>query len=150
MGVYEPLKKHLESLPGKEWSVDFAEIERILSRKLPDSAYDYRPWWGNQRQGNHSQAKAWREAGWKIREVDLERRSVCFERVRPDLPTECGTKTEFDALFEKARQISGIEDRDLLMKAGIEALINREITDFVASLGGSMPDAEAAPRRRFE
>lgn len=150
MGIYEPLTRHLESLPENNWSTNFTEIERILSRKLPVSAYDYRPWWGNQKKGNHSQAKAWREAGWETREVDLKHKTVRFERVqRKTSPKEGVDRNQLDVLYVRAQELSGIQDRSELLKAALNALIQRETAKYVASLGGTMPDAEAAPRRRF-
>ena len=149
MGVYEPLKKHLESLSSPEWDTNFSEIERIISRKLPDSAYEYRPWWGNQKKGNHSQAKAWREAGWEIRDVSLERKVVRFERVSHS--GRHGDKTDsFEELRAKAKKISGIDDDSELLKAALTSFINQELAHYFAGLGGTMPNAQAAPRRRFD
>jgi hypothetical protein len=150
MGIYEPLAKHLSALPRDTWNTNFSEIERILSRKLPDSAYDYRPWWGNQKKGNHSQAKAWREAGWETRDVDLERKTVRFERVRAKarLSGEAVAAGELDQLWDKAHHLTGIEDRDALLKAALRSLINREAARYFASIGGTMPDFKPAPRER--
>lgn len=150
MGVYEPLAKHLSALPSGEWHADFSEIERILGRKLPDSAYDYRPWWGNQKKGNHSQAKAWREAGWETRAVDLERKTVRFARVRAaSRPSaDAPVSVELDELWHKAQRVTGIENRDELLKLALSTLINREAARYFASIGGTMPDFKPAPRER--
>ncbi len=148
MGVYEPLSKHLKSLPRDTWSASFSEIERILSRKLPGSAYDYRPWWGNQKKGNHSQAKAWREAGWETRDVSLERKVVRFERVRVISEDGATAANELDDLWRKAEVVTGISNRDELLKSALSALINREAAKYFASIGGTMPDFEPAPRER--
>jgi hypothetical protein len=150
MGVYEPLAKHLLALPVDAWNADFSEIERILCRKLPDSAYDYRPWWGNQKKGNHSQAKAWREAGWETCAVDLERKTVRFKRVRAKGQSGADAQAvgEIDELWNKAERLTGNEDRDELLKLALSALINREIARYFASVGGTMPDFEPAPRER--
>ena len=153
MSVYEPLTKHLESLPIQSWSTNFAEIERILRRPLPQSALEYRPWWANQKGGNHSQSRAWRDAGWETREVDLKRRTLRFERMkrsslddclRPDKPT--GGAPD---LWEQAHEISGISDRDELIESALRLLIQREAGRQLAEMGGSMPDIKAPPRRRF-
>ncbi|MFM5954765.1 MAG: hypothetical protein ACKOPE_10770 [Novosphingobium sp.] len=148
MGVYEPLAKYLEALPRDTWNASFSEIERILSRKLPDSAYDYRPWWGNQKKGNHSQAKAWREVGWETRDVDLEHKTVRFERVRATEGSEVLATSELDGLWSKAERVSGIGNRDDLLKAALSALINRESAKYFASIGGTMPEFKPAPRER--
>jgi Bacterial antitoxin of type II TA system, VapB len=150
VGIYEPLAKHLSMLPHDTWNANFAEIERILSRKLPVSAYDYRPWWGNQKKGNHSQAKAWREAGWETRDVNLERKTVRFQRVRAgSVPgAESVTTGQLDQLWEKAHRVTGIQDRDAVLEAALRALINREAAKYFASIGGTMPDFKPAPRER--
>lgn len=150
MGVYEPLAKHLESLHGDSWNASFSEIERILRRKLPDSAYDYRPWWGNQKKGNHSQAKAWREVGWETRDVNLGRKVVRFERVqpRPEVGSAGSNANELEGLWNKAQSVSGTEDREELLKRALTALINQETAKYFASIGGTMPDFKPAPRER--
>lgn len=150
MGVYEPLSRHLESLRADSWSVSFTEIEHILRRKLPISAYDYRPWWGNQKKGNHSQAKAWREVGWETRDVNLERKVVRFERVRAAPQTGSGrlTVSEVEELWKKAESVSGIQDRDDLLRRALSTLINHETAKYFASIGGTMPDFKPAPRER--
>lgn len=53
-----------------------------------------------------------------------------------------------DALLERARELTGIEEKTALVRAGLEALIAREAARRLAALGGTMPDASAAPRRR--
>lgn len=150
MGVYEPLASHLAAMPRDTWNASFSEIEHILRRKLPDSAYDYRPWWGNQKKGNHSQAKAWREAGWETREVNLEHKTVRFERVKGQGQPQATEDqlNELNQLWLKAAKITKIENRDELLKAALSALINRETARYFASIGGTMPDFKAAPRER--
>lgn len=150
MGVYEPLMKHLDSLHSDSWNASFAEIERILHRKLPDSAYDYRPWWGNQKKGNHSQAKAWREVGWETRDVNLERKVVRFERVKAKskIGAAGAEVNELEGLWGKAQSVSGIEDREELLKRALSTLINHESAKYFASIGGTMPDFRPAPRER--
>ncbi len=51
-------------------------------------------------------------------------------------------------LVEEARRLTGIKEKTALVKAGLEALIAREIGRRLAALGGTQPDFEAAPRRR--
>lgn len=53
-----------------------------------------------------------------------------------------------DALFEEARELTGIDEKTALVRAGLEALIARESARRLADLGGTMPDASAASRRR--
>jgi Arc/MetJ family transcription regulator len=53
-----------------------------------------------------------------------------------------------DALVERARRLTGIDEKTALVRAGLEALIAREAARRLAALGGTMPDLVAAPRRR--
>lgn len=158
MSVYEPLTRFLKSYPGSVWNASFAEIERITHRSLPKSAYDHRPWWANQKGGNHSQSKAWQDAGFETSEVNLSRRTVRFERrsgggLSSDTPSPIGGERsggpDLDALFQKAAALTGERDRAALMARALEALIQREAAQYLQSLGGSDPDAEAPRRRRF-
>lgn len=53
-----------------------------------------------------------------------------------------------DTLVERARELSGIEEKTALIHAGLEALIARASARRLAALGGSEPALRAAPRRR--
>jgi len=53
-----------------------------------------------------------------------------------------------DALLERARRLTGIAEKTALVHAGLEALIARAAARRLAALGGTMPRARAAPRRR--
>ena len=51
-------------------------------------------------------------------------------------------------LVERARFLTGIEEKTALVHAGLEALIARESARRLAALGGSEPGLQAPPRRR--
>ena len=53
-----------------------------------------------------------------------------------------------DALVERARRLTGVEEKTALVRAALEALIAREAARRLAALGGTMPDLTAPPRRR--
>ena len=53
-----------------------------------------------------------------------------------------------DALMDRARRLTGIDEKTALVHAGLEALIAREAAKRLAALGGSQPQLEPAPRRR--
>ncbi len=53
-----------------------------------------------------------------------------------------------DRLLEEAGRLTGIKEKTALVRAGLEALIAREIGRRLAALGGMQPDLKAAPRRR--
>jgi hypothetical protein len=53
-----------------------------------------------------------------------------------------------DVLMERARRLTGIDEKTALVHAGLEALIAREAAKRLAALGGSQPQFEPTPRRR--
>jgi len=53
-----------------------------------------------------------------------------------------------EELVSKATKLTGIQDKTALVHAGLEALISRESTRRLASLGGSEPKLKAVRRRR--
>ncbi len=56
------------------------------------------------------------------------------------------TVTIDDKLMETARELTGIDERSVLLRAGLESLIRVESARRLAALGGSDPDATAATR----
>ena len=82
-GKYTPLEHYLRDLPAnqKEVALSFEQIERIISAKLPPSAYEYQAWWANEKEGNHVNTRAWANAGWKVESVDFNRKQVRLVRV---------------------------------------------------------------------
>jgi len=58
------------------------------------------------------------------------------------------TVTLDDDLLARAERYTGIKERATLIRMGLEALVQREAARRLARLGGSDPDATAAPRRR--
>ena len=82
-GKYTPLENYLRGLPvnQREVVLSFEQIERIINDKLPPSAYGYQQWWDNEKEGNHVNARAWANAGWKIKSVDFNKKRVNLIRV---------------------------------------------------------------------
>lgn len=150
MGKYEPLTHYLQNQPVEIWDARFSEIERVLGFPLPRSAHEYPAWWANQDPG-HSQTRGWRDAGWETGKVDLAAKKVRFKRQpNPGIrrPSADITFSNADALWEKAQRLSGIDDRDALIKAALEALIRCEAVKQFAAIGGSMPDFTVPERER--
>ena len=82
MSKYDPLQTYLARNEGSQCTLSFAEIERIIGTTLPRSAREYREWWANQVDTkNRPQAKAWQDAGWEVRSVQLGQR-IGFVRHR--------------------------------------------------------------------
>lgn len=67
-GKYLALEQYLERVNTNEVKLTFEDIEKIIKDQLPPSSHKYSAWWAN---GGHSQADAWLNAGWEIREVKL-------------------------------------------------------------------------------
>lgn len=55
-----------------------------------------------------------------------------------------------DKLVADAQAYTGIKEKSALVRAGLRALIEREAARRLILLGGSDPNATAAPRRRFD
>ena len=53
-----------------------------------------------------------------------------------------------DGLLERARTLTGIQEKTALVRAALEALIAREAARRLAALGGTQPKMSAIPRRR--
>ena len=51
-------------------------------------------------------------------------------------------------LLERARKLTGIQEKTALVRAGLEALIAREAGKRLAALGGTQPKLASVPRRR--
>jgi hypothetical protein len=52
-------------------------------------------------------------------------------------------------LLTRAAELTGRDEKAILIRMGLEALIARESARRLARLGGSAPEAAAAPRRRL-
>ncbi|MBO9096864.1 MULTISPECIES: type II toxin-antitoxin system VapB family antitoxin [unclassified Rhizobium] len=55
-----------------------------------------------------------------------------------------------DNLMEQARSLTGTKETAALVRQALETLVRVECGKRLAALGGTMPDAEAAPRRRSD
>jgi hypothetical protein len=79
MAKYEPLERYLRAQRADEVPMTFAEIERILGAKLPNSKFN-RAWWSNN-PNNNVMTLAWRNAGYLTEKVDLKNDRVVFRRI---------------------------------------------------------------------
>jgi hypothetical protein len=55
-----------------------------------------------------------------------------------------------DELVEQARELTGIDEKTSLVRAGLEALIALESAKRLAAMGGSQPQLRSIPRRRSQ
>ena len=146
MSSYQPLADHLARRKSDVWEATFEEVEEALGRPLPRSAYRYNAWWANQNGPGHSQTQGWRSVGWRTSKLDLERRRVCFERVRPARAP--GGADALEKLVVQAMAVSGIEDRTIVVEAALRDFIAQQAAAELVGMGGTMPDFAAAPRER--
>jgi hypothetical protein len=81
-GKYTLLEKFLGDLPQTQMEVTltFEQIEAIIHSRLPSSAYGYPQWWKHEKEGNHVNARAWANAGWKIESLNLDQKWVTLVR----------------------------------------------------------------------
>jgi hypothetical protein len=82
MSKYTPLQNYLSGLPANQNDITltFEQIERILNDPLPASAYQHQAWWANEQDGNHVEAHAWLNAGWRVDSFDQTKKWVRFIR----------------------------------------------------------------------
>ena len=59
------------------------------------------------------------------------------------------TVTLDDELVARAEEVSGIKERSALLKEALRRLIQDEAAQRLFALGGSAPDLQAPPRRRW-
>jgi Arc/MetJ family transcription regulator len=53
-----------------------------------------------------------------------------------------------DELVERARKLTGIQEKTTLVHRGLEELVARSSARMLATLGGTAPKMKAVPRRR--
>ena len=54
-----------------------------------------------------------------------------------------------DELIAQAQEYTGITEKSALVREALQSLVAREAARRLAALGGSDPNASAAPRRRY-
>jgi len=55
-----------------------------------------------------------------------------------------------DELLERARELTGIEEKTALLHAGLEALIERAASRYLASMGGTQKNFKPGRRNRSQ
>ncbi|WP_154675538.1 DUF7662 domain-containing protein [Parafrankia elaeagni] len=78
VGKYDGLRDHLAGLPAEVTveALSFEAVEKLVG-ELPPSARQLRNWWAN---NSHTQAVAWRDAGWHVESVHPDAGRVVFAR----------------------------------------------------------------------
>lgn len=78
MGKYAPIRSFLQKRGTDVVPMTFAEIERVLGFKLPNSK-NYPAWWSNN-PTNNVMTNEWLAAGYKTEQVDIEKARLVFRR----------------------------------------------------------------------
>ncbi len=140
MSKYEPLQQHLMGQRGLQAPMSFLDIERVLGAPLPRSARRHAPWWANETEGGHVQARAWLEAGWKTSRVDVAGERVVFMRAADPRSAPSGVQdggAPFVALSHlKAKTVT--VDFATLPPAAV-----RLVEDYAREAGGDVSKAVA-------
>jgi Arc/MetJ family transcription regulator len=55
-----------------------------------------------------------------------------------------------DELFAKAQAFAGVTEKSAVVREALKAFVEREAARRLARLGGTIPNAKAAPRRCFK
>jgi len=79
-GSYAALSMHLAKQPSTTTSlqITFEDIERLIGKELPRSAFDYRAWWAND--PTKPQSAAWLDEGWRAASLTMTDRRLTFVR----------------------------------------------------------------------
>ncbi len=81
MSKYDPLARFLSEVDEDSITLSFGKVHDLVIGGLPQSAYDYRPWWANRNDGTGSQNQGWQSVGWESSDVDMDQKSVTFIRI---------------------------------------------------------------------
>lgn len=80
---YYPLYQHLVQCQQETITLAIADMERLITGKLPASAWCQRAWWSNRSTGA-LQAKAWIMAGYHTHEINLEQHTITFKQFQAE------------------------------------------------------------------
>ena len=92
MRKYAPLRNYLQGRSTEVVPMTFAQIERLLGFRLPNSKA-YPAWWSNN-PTNNVMTNEWLAAGYKTEQVDIAGEKLVFRRTAP-LPNSGGNSPAF-------------------------------------------------------
>jgi len=78
---YSWLVQSLNGYGSDEIKLSFDKVEEMLKSPLPNSAREHAAWWSNAKSGR-SQSAAWMNAGWKTKNLDMQKQEVTFYRFK--------------------------------------------------------------------
>jgi len=149
MSKYDPLTAFLRKQPYQEVLCGFGDLEKILGFALPSSARQHRAWWSNNG-SNNVMTKAWLNAGFRTRDVDMENQRLTFERLdagppKPDTPPRAPTSRTPDdlALVQRVLEVLRGDDEeqaDKLRRAISDALATPTAASVLDIFGSDLPE----------
>jgi hypothetical protein len=105
MSKYTPLGDYLRKQRMTRVPMTFAEIERLIGAKLPNSQR-YPAWWSNN-PFNNVMTQVWLDAGFKTEEVDVESRKLVFRRVGEAKPSSRTSRSSDNVGTSKPHPLIG-------------------------------------------
>jgi len=94
VGKYDGLARYLRFRGAFTDNVhlNLARIDGVIRENLPMEAYRNESWWTNSRMSVHG--NTWLDVGWRVRNVDLEKGEVIFEKFKEVLAKKGRSKIE--------------------------------------------------------
>lgn len=117
MGKYEALTEYLRNKRADRIEMTFSEIEGVIRGKLPPKAVFYRSWWSNN-PTNSVMTKAWRDAGFRSEQVDMNAGTVVFSRT--DSVSKRQGQTKGDQSASRARSLYGWLEGTVRVAPGVD------------------------------
>jgi len=94
--TYDPLQKFLMAGHDSTITLSFDQVEIVLGRQLPPSAYNHTLWWLND-DSSHQHCQSWNRAGYDAR-PDLRNKRVTFY-VKGTRPSRARPRVDVEALI---------------------------------------------------
>lgn len=94
MSKYNGLGTYLRNRRDRQVTLSFNDVNQLTHGTLPPSAFRRRVWWANERNGSHTQARAWLNSGYAVQRVEFGKQRVTFTAIGgvPE-PAESATKS---------------------------------------------------------
>jgi hypothetical protein len=135
---YEPLKAYLSSIPEPVVVMTYDEIEKLLGRKLPNTAYgaSWRQWWANTE--THSQALAWLRAGWRVTRPDFANKRVEFQRQTAKVSLPNGASNQPPSSAVSGSDAAAVPGEIVLSREHLTPSALRMVEDAAEDSGGNL------------
>lgn len=80
MNRFTPLEEFLKKRNEEKVVMTFTQIEQMVGFTLPQKAYWYRKWWGNNSFAPPCRPKPWQNVGFVVADADLINGRIVFIR----------------------------------------------------------------------